>query len=306
VEINNFLDYFAWKKRSHYFEERKQNPNYLFDLESIQLGEVNSILIKEAIEVMFKEFKNDAEFQKSNNNPDNSNSDDSWETKLSEHYSDMIKRSYDFHFFKNTTLVLLQWFNNKSSQFEQPGIQQQFDKKNRDYKKQLIEKASKQKENFYTIELVNLTQNLYNYNNLQETLLRIIINSVEYGFPLHYLSIKKIGTAFHDFLDEEINHSGIHIKVKGDNDEIVISCKVHHGKAEFEIRKFNKSIFICQSDYRKFIGNNEEIDTNEFIYEAYFSKMKEHFSPFDAETMRKGILKYLRNPKKDNNVFGEE
>lgn len=93
-----------------------------------------------------------------------------------------------------------------------------------------------------------------------------------------------------------IYSAGINFEIKDDVNNVVVKYVSGTGKAKLSLHHFDGLIFICQSDYRAYIGMvdkiNEEVDPV-FFYEYFIAYLKlknvKDALTRKAETLREGL-----------------
>lgn len=325
TEMNALFSYYAWHKQVLYFRKLKacfQN--------NIPLSEKTIVIAVEGVPLEMQFYVRDAVDQMLSNlqakhddegyvtdmgdNVDNelelsamnSSSDEliNWKEYMKTILKNMTYSTVEFVYVESTIRVILSYIASmRDSNMPPSEAEFNFNHKDKQLKQAILKytssNKSEQKSKFLATELHDITNQIVDNNGRKELIINIIKNSIKYGYPLPLSSAELVAKVFDKFLKSSgIYKSGINLEIKDKNNNVLVNYNT--GKVKLSVRDFNGYVYICQSDYRSFIGMsdqmNEEVD-NGFFYEAFISFMKnlrEKF-PKKAETLREGLLKELEN-----------
>lgn len=320
TELSNLLSFYAWNTQILYFKQMKasvKTPELL--LEKIKLIKIEGIplemqfYIEDAIDQILQDLQNRFD--------DDGYESESGENKANQiHFYDTIeslklscwkealkllfvchaKKEIELVFIEKTIAIVLDYTASlRDTNIPESEVQFNFTQEDKSLKQALIEYSSsnksKQKAQFLKAELHFVTRRLIELGEINEQK-KLIKNCIRYGYPLPLSSASIIVSAFNNFLKRSnIYNAGIEIEITDDNGNN--GAKYGQGKGKLQMRHFNGLIFLCQSDYRSFIGMSDQMYEevyNAFVYEAFIFKLKAFITdqfPKKSETLREELLK---------------
>ncbi|CAF1664350.1 unnamed protein product [Rotaria magnacalcarata] len=309
-EISNLLNFYAWNKQTFYFKTIRTafknntplNKTNFLSAEGIPIE--LQFFIDDGIDQILEDFQKriDDEGYESDSHDNeiliDSANYENWKDAFEAVVIKLIQNAVDSVFIEKTISVILSYIAGlRDANMPPSEAEISFNQEDKSLKLALVEykssNQSKRKAQFLMTELHSIIS-----KNVDICINKDIIKTaIKYGYPLPLSSATLIVTVMDRFLTEsKIYSAGINLIITDHENHDLVKFKTKDGKAKLQMRHFNGSVFLCQSDYRACIGMSdqmyEEVD-EAFFYEAFIGYMKNLHSKFprQAETLREGILK---------------
>ncbi|CAF1126244.1 unnamed protein product [Didymodactylos carnosus] len=316
-EISNLLNFYAWKTQILYFKTiqtsiKKNVPlkNVIFELVKGLPRELQ-FFIEDGIDQILEDFQKRIDDEGYESDENTTINDILIDFVECENWKDVFKavtmkftqKTIDSVFIEQTISIILSYIASLRDANALPSEAQfSFNQEDKSLKQALVEyksnNKSKRKAQFLMTELHSIISKAINSGDVRSNI-GIVRMAIKYGYPLPLSCATLIATAIDEFLTKsKLYSAGIFLEITDDENRVHVQFKTKTGQAKLRMRQFNGSVFLCQSDYRAFVGMAdqmyEEVD-QAFFYEALTGYLKYLHSKFprQAETLREGVLKEL-------------
>ena len=320
VEINELLNFSGWLLQVEYFARihdavKNNKPLKTVTLASeIGLPYKYQFFFEDSIDEILEEFQKriDDEGYESDTTTRSDASNDvlieaieykNWKDIFTAVTKHVIQKSIDSTLIEPSISIILNYLSSlRDANMPPSEAQRNFNDEDKSVKQALIEyrasNQSKQKSQFLMNELNRIIHEVLTNSdaNRSKAILKI---AIRYGYPLPISAAKTVVTAMDIFLTKSgIYQAGITLKIVDNTQRVIAQHKIRDGKGKLVMQHFNGSIFLCQNDYRAYVGlsNQATEQTGDaFFYEAFTGYLK-HLRPKfpkQAETLRDGILSVL-------------
>ena len=318
IEINDLLNFFAWKIQIIYFKQIQtafqkntslNNVNYQ---PAEQLPTDIQFFIEDAFDEVIEEFQKriDDQGYESDQNDQNDIVDraftesikyKNWKDAFKTVLDKLVQNAVDSVFVERTISVILDYIASVQDANHPPSeAEVEFKNEDKSLKEALTEynsnNQSKRKTQFLTSELHVIIQQVINSDQLNTS---IIKTAIKYGYPLPLSATKTVAAAIDIYLTKkEFYKSGVLLEITDDNKNVLVRYSTKEAGAKIRMQQFNGTVFFCQADYNSYVGMSDqtiEEVKNVFVYEAlvgYLKKLRE-LLPRQAETLREAILLQL-------------
>ena len=318
TELSHLLNHLAWTKQILYFQKIKacfQADRPLTAQEvAIPVDQAIPsdmlIFVEDAIDQMLGDLERQFQENTQPNSPSEHSNDidhkyvDSlqlgeWKAIVRAVIGQLAQRSVELLFVERTVSICLSYVAAmRNSNLSPSDAQFNFNQEDKHLKQALVHETSssqyKQKAQFLVSELHHIVGKVIDANADRSK--KALRHAIKHGYPLPVSAAETVIGALNSFLTKSsIYSAGVSVQVLDAANNQIKSITESEGKARFQIRSFNGSLFICQSDYQasiKMSGPMKEEFDSDFVYEAFVAKMKhlkQHF-PKKSETLRAGIL----------------
>jgi hypothetical protein len=316
-EIRNLLNFYAWKTQILYFKIIQASIGKNVPLKNVIFEPVKGLprelqfFIEDGIDQILEDFQRRIDDQGYQSDENATMNDILIDFVKCENWKDVFKavtmkltqKAIDSVFIEKTISIILSYIASLRDANTPPSEAQiSFNQEDKNLKQALVEyksnNQSKRKAQFLMTELHSIISKAINSGDVRPNI-GIVRMAIKYGYPLPLSCATLIATAIDQFLTKsELYSAGIFLEITDDDKRVHVQFKTKNGQAKLRMRQFNGSVFLCQSDYRAFVGMAdqmyEEVD-QAFFYEALTGYLKYlHFKfPRQAETLRDGVLKEL-------------